>query len=247
MAEMAHEKGHAGKSAREMADKRYSKRVTVTLIGLAALVVLLLLLPNIKGLGIAGLVAIAVFMRLIMDSTDRETRRYRKLEKRAVRGAKGEEDVGEILRQLPSGYTVFHDLPSSFGNIDHVVVNQDNVYLIETKAHFGNVIHNGTNLLINFKLPEKDFIDQVLKNTFWLRDHLLKKTGRRVFIKPLLVFTNAFVRVPSPIKNITIINKKYLLENLTKSAEATPSESKLSEPLIVALEDLHSKTMSENQ
>lgn len=213
---MAYEKGKAGESTRDLADKRYTKRVIVTLVGITAVAFLLLLMPNIKGLGFAGIIVVAIVVRVIMDMTDQETRRYKKLERRASKGAIGEEKVGYILRELPEGYSVYHDIVSPYGNIDHVVLNdKDQIFLIETKSHHGEVIYNGANLLVNFKMPEKDFIGQTLNNTYWLRDEVKKWTDASVFIKPVIVFTNAFVKIPNPIKNISIINKKYLNKVLT--------------------------------
>jgi hypothetical protein len=222
---MAFEKGTAGKSTRRLADKRYLSRVLITLIGLSAIALLLYLMPNIKGL--AGLVVIVIIMKIIMNMTDRELKSYERLERRASKGAKGEEKVGDILKQLPDDYAVFHDIESPHGNIDHVVLNKkNNVFLLETKSHHGEVLHNGKNLLINFKLPEKDFIGQILKNTFWLRDEISKEIGANVFIKPILVFTNAFVKIPDPVKNVSIINKKYLVETLTGFSGYSNKEGK---------------------
>jgi len=214
---MAIEKGSAGQATRDMADKRYSKRVLITFAGVGAVAFLLFLLPNVKGLGLAGIVIIAIFVRLVMKTTDRETDRYERLEKRAVKGAKAEEKIGDLLRNLPEGYRVYHDVVSPYGNIDHVVLgDNDQVFLIETKAHHGEVTYNGSNLLIDNKMPEKNFISQIFKNTFWLRDEIKKWIDADIFIKPVIVFTNAFVKIPYPVKNISIVNKKYLTKVLTE-------------------------------
>lgn len=69
---MAIEKGSAGKSTRDLADKRYNSRVVITLIGVSAIMLIVFLLPNLKGFGIAGLVVVFVFMKLIMGITDQE-------------------------------------------------------------------------------------------------------------------------------------------------------------------------------
>lgn len=242
---MAIEKGSAGKSTRDLSDKRYNSRVVITLIGVSAIMLIVFFLPNLKGLGIAGLVVVFVLMKLIMGITDQETRRYRKLERRASKGAKGEEKVGDLLRQLPEGYSIFHDIVSPYGNIDHVVLNdKDQIFLIETKSHHGEVIYNGTNLLINFKMPEKDLIGQTLKNTYWLRDEAKKWTDTSVFIKPVIVFTNAFVKIPNPVKNISIVNKKYLNKVLTEcsGSSGTSMKNPKAVSLSTVLESLQSKS-----
>jgi hypothetical protein len=216
---MAFEKGNAGRSTRQLADKRYAGRITVTLIGVAGIILLLFLMPNMEGFGLAGIIAIIIAMQFIMGWTNSETRRYKKLERRASKGAKAEENIGGLLQQLPDDYAVFHDIESPYGNIDHVILNKkDNIFLLETKSYHGEVIHDGNRLLINNKPPEKDFIHQILNNTFWLRDEIKKQNGSDVFIKPIIVFTNAFVKVYKPVKNISIINKKYLIKTLTETS-----------------------------
>jgi hypothetical protein len=216
---MAFEKGKAGKSTRQLADKRYAARVIVTLIGVAGIFLLIRLMPNMKGFGIAGIVAVVIAMQFIMGWTNKETRRYEKLERRASKGAKAEERIGSLVQQLPDDYAIFHDIESPYGNIDHVLLNkQNNIFLLETKSHHGEVVHDGKELLINNKPTEKDFIHQILNNTFWLRDEIKKQNGMDVFIKPIIVFTNAFVKVYKPVKNISIINKKYLVKTLTENS-----------------------------
>ncbi len=247
---MAVEKGSAGKSTRNLADMRYSKRVIITLIGIAAVALLLILLPNLKGLGLAGLVGIVIVflaLKLIMNITDNETDHYEKLERRAAKGARAEEKIGDILRQLPEGYYIYHDIVSPHGNIDHVVLNNESqIFLIETKSHNGEVTYDGTSPLINHKIPEKDFIRQILNNTYWLCDEIKRQTDANVFIKPVIVFTNAFVKIPDSVKNISIINKKFLSKVLLKPSGSSDNIIKnlKADTLSSVLEGLQSRSES---
>jgi Holliday junction resolvase-like predicted endonuclease len=84
------------------------------------------------------------------------------------RGAKGEELIGAMLEQLGDRFLVFHDLPSPYGNIDHLVVSKETVFLIETKAYGGRVNVVNGQIQVNQRAPEKDFIAQVVRNTAWL-------------------------------------------------------------------------------
>jgi len=72
-------------------------------------------------------------------------------------------------------------------------------------------------LLVNGHAPEKNFIAQTLKNTYWLRDEIQRVTDAQAWIIPLIVFTNAFVEPSPPIKNVLVVNKKYLLTVLHRS------------------------------
>jgi hypothetical protein len=104
-----------------------------------------------------------------------------------------------------------------------VVVSKENVvFLIETKSHNGTVTYDGTSLLINNKPPEKDFISQALNNTFWLKDQIETYLGEAPYITPIIVFSNAFVRIPKPVKGVFVINKKYLSDLL----QSLPDEAK---------------------
>jgi hypothetical protein len=242
-------KGNAGKSTRQLADKRYTGRVIVTLIGVAGVILLLYLMPNLKGFGLAGIVVFVIVMKFIMGWTDRETKRYEKLERRATKGAKAEEHIDSLLQQLPDDYFVFHDIESPYGNIDHVILDkQNNIFLLETKSHHGEVTHDGQSLLINNKPTEKDFIQQILSNTFWLRDEIKKQNGMDGFIRPVIVFTNAFVKVYKPVKNISIINKKYLVKTLTEDSrqKKLPDKALEAVSLFTVLQRLQKVNLTKN-
>ena len=112
-----------------------------------------------------------------------------KEEKRAIRGARSEEKIGDMLTELSEDYLVLHDIDSPYGNIDHVVFSKRNgVFLIETKSHGGKVTVEGRTLLVNGKLPEKDFIAQALQNSFWLKKEIGNLIGPSPWITPILVF-----------------------------------------------------------
>jgi hypothetical protein len=76
-------------------------------------------------------------------------------------------------------------------------------------------------LLVNGHDPEKDFIAQAMNNTYWLREQVRSLIDAQVWITPVLVFTNAFVERMAPVKNVTIVNKKFLL-NILQRPNAKP-------------------------
>lgn len=244
---MAFEHGKAGKSTRDLENKRYGKRVIMGLVGLAMMALFYLfissfILPKSKGIsGIISLLIAGIGMRIMADMISKEDKELRKLERRASRGAGAEERIGDLLGQLPDDYAVFHDIESPYGNIDHIVINKKNViFLLETKSHSGTVTYNGTYLLINNNPAEKDFISQTLKNTYWLKNNLEEQIGMALYVKPIIVFTNAFVKVPKAIKGVSVINKKYLIKSLIKTPEnvkiTTSNDPKIS--LYTALQRL---------
>jgi hypothetical protein len=144
-----------------------------------------------------------------------------KEERRAVRGAKGEELIGAILEELSDRFLVFHDLPSPYGNIDHFVVSKEtNLFLIETKAHGGRVSGVKGDLQVNQRPPEKDFIAQVVRNTAWLSEQLEAKLSTKIWIEPILVFANAYVESCEPIRNVRIVPKIYLLKTIRRRSRS---------------------------
>jgi hypothetical protein len=204
----------AGQSARDMADKRYKSRVWFVLIAAGVVLLILVLVSKSTALGIGGfgVLGLLFLARFIMDYTETRAKRMRREERRAIRGARAEEKIGAVLDSLGENYLVIHDVPSPYGNVDHIVIGKENgVFLIETKAHGGRVSVANGRLLVNGHEPEKDFIAQTLKNTYWLRDRIRNAINVEVWITPVLVFTNAFVERAAPVKGVTIINKKYLL------------------------------------
>lgn len=214
----------AGKSTRKMAQDR---RRTTNLILMGALIltiILALTIQNWQALGLSGgaVLGLLILLRVLPDLIDKPIKRRIKEERRADRGAAAEEVVGDLLADLNEDFFVLHDIASPYGNIDHIVIGKNSgVFLLETKAHGGRVEVLPDGLLVNGKPPEKDFIAQALKNTYWLRDELEKVTGSKIWITPVVVFTNAFVQTGKPIKGVYVLNKIFLLSLLRRNARAT--------------------------
>jgi len=220
----------AGKSTRKMAQDR---RRTTNLILIGALIlaiILALTIQNWQALGLGGgaVLGLLILLRVLPDLIDKPIKRRIKEERRADRGAAAEEVVGDLLAGLGDDFFVLNDIPSPYGNIDHIVIGKDRgVFLLETKAHGGKVEVTDDQLLVNGKLPEKNFIAQALKNAYWLRDEIEKVTGSKVWITPVVVFTNAFVQAGKPIKGVYTVNKKYLPNLLQRQARPGASLAKL--------------------
>jgi hypothetical protein len=216
---MAHSK-QAGQSTRDMAERRRRTGIWWGLGGIVAIVIIYFIITNPDYFGIGGgaFLGLILLMKFIEGMSHRQMRKQSKLERRAIRGAKGEETVGSILQELDEEeFEVFHDVECPNGNIDHLVLSKtQGIFLIETKAHGGRVEIVGEKLLVNGKDPEKDFIAQTLRNTYWVRDQLQEELGIKVWVQPVIVFTNAFVKFGKPVKGIHITNKKYLLDYIQR-------------------------------
>lgn len=197
----------AGSGARAMARERRSIRRWLGFSSLLSLA--LLLCANLMNLQtrsvwivlmcIAGLVLIGRGIVPILDL-------FQKRENDADRGAEAEEAVAAILDRLPDNYMVLHDVPSAYGNIDHVVLRKDGaIFVIETKSTAGSVSQRHGKLLVNGRACEKDFVNQTLRNTFWVRDLIASEVGAMPWVSAALIFTRARVAV-CEMKNVRVMN-----------------------------------------
>ncbi len=196
-----------------MAKKRRSTAFWIGAIGIVLLIVIGIVLQNLKALGVGGIgfLIIWVIFSILPDLIKNKVDKIFKEMKRAIRGAKAEDRIGEILSELSPEFYILHDIKSLYSNIDHIVISKDTgIFLIETKAHGGKVSLDGNILKVNGKLPEKDFIAQTLRNSYWLRDEIGRFLGSKPWITQILVFTNAFVPPTKPVNGVNIMNKKYL-------------------------------------
>jgi hypothetical protein len=215
----SHQK-RAGQSTREMAARRHRKRIWYSLLAIVVvlLIMVIALNPGLMKVGGIGSIGLLIAARWIMNYSDAKDKQMRKEEKRAIRGAKGEEKIGSILENLGEDYLVIHDVASPYGNIDHIVIGKESgIFLLETKAHGGRVSVKEGRLLLNGHDPEKDFIAQALHNTYWLREKTRPLLNLEPWITPVLVFTNAFVERTAPVNGVVIVNKKFLLSMLQRS------------------------------
>jgi len=222
----------AGESTREMANERRKMRrltgYSMAAIAIAGICVILLLMAYNRSIittwgilgvaaAIAAMLAVAFLVNRIGDSASASMDLLHKREQDAVRGAEGEEAVGKILDTFAQArHVVLHDVKSPFGNLDHILLTQSGkVFLIETKAHGGEVTLKKQTLLVNGKPTEKDFIKQALNNTYWLKEELDRITGEDTWINTIIVFANAYVPKLYDVKKILITNKRFLVENLS--------------------------------
>ncbi len=235
---MGNQDGQAGKSTRDRAKRirQYAWLVTIWIILLIAIVGVLFIKNQFAFGFIGGGVFTLLFYlaaRILMKKFDVFLDESKKKERKFNQGAAGEEQVGEILEQLGSDYLVMHDFAihfgtSPYGNIDHIVYDKKgNIFILETKSHFGKVTANGDHLLRDGRPFEKDIIHQALSNSYWVKEKVEAKLGLKAWVTPVLVFTNAFVQFGKPIKGVYYTNKKYLLQFLQTHKANSPAGLKL--------------------
>ena len=186
-------------------------------MALAMLWVFFNLLPHAQAGGVVSPVLLFILFKVAAKHLDSKIDTKVVEEKRALRGAVAEEKMETILDQLGDEHLVLHDVRCEFGNIDHIILSKRHgVFLIETKAHGGNVAVVDSMIRVNGKAPEKNFISQTRRNTYWLAEQLQTITGINPWVSSFIVFTNAFAEQSPRIKGITVTNKKFLLQNMQR-------------------------------
>ncbi len=117
-------------------------------------------------------------------------------------GMEGELYTGSELNQLLlSGCRVFHDVPTDYGNIDHVVVSKSGVFVVETKM-IGKLREGGSaKITIDYprkcvKFSDRDWrlpTEQLDTNAAWLSNFLKSSVGRPVKVEPMLALPGYFI------------------------------------------------------
>ncbi len=127
-------------------------------------------------------------------------------------GAKGEEKVAKCLRSLNGKFHVFHDvlLPRTKGDIDHVVVGPNGVFVIETKNNNGTISCNGDSWS-QWKTGKKGGrykgrlgspSKQAKRNATLLANLIGRRLHTRFFVNAIVVFANK--KAMLNIKNSTV-------------------------------------------
>lgn len=145
-------------------------------------------------------------------------------------GRDGERAVGQFLDSHVEGHaTVFHDIPTSYGNIDHVVICSRGIYAIETKTRTkpgkgdAKVVVEGDCLQVAGKAPARDPIVQAQTCARSLREVLRASTGRAFDVRPVVVFPGWFVVDQRPAgAHVWVLEPKQLPARILRETEAIP-------------------------
>lgn len=136
-------------------------------------------------------------------------------------GLDGEEYTGQQLNLLmKDGADVFHDIPYKYGNIDHVVVGHDKVFVIETKAvrkpaknsiASGAKNHEATFDGENIHFPTfkaARHVEQAQLHAKWLHEHLNDKLGLKVQVVPVVALPGWLVPYPKAGHSVLVGNPR---------------------------------------
>ena len=150
------------------------------------------------------------------------------------RGATGEESISRVLDHLKNDYLVINDvmLPGGKGNIDHIIIGRNGIFIIETKSHKGHIICEG-DYWIQQKIGRRGTLyepyigspsKQVKRNAIVLRDFFEGNFPKlfHVWINCIVVFTNKATTIELKRPSVTVLKTgeivDYIKNNKSKIA-----------------------------
>jgi hypothetical protein len=137
--------------------------------------------------------------------------------RRLHRRPKGERVVAEILdRARAHGCAVFHDLPSDFGNIDHVVVGPAGVFAIETKARTGAgtiEYRNENEIVFGDRLIDQRALARARGSARAVQEKLQECFETKLPVTPLVVFVGEWRVHRHPGNFVVDVLAAHQLEN----------------------------------
>jgi hypothetical protein len=131
-------------------------------------------------------------------------------------GRDGERTVGQQLEHLREcGSQVLHDIPALGFNLDHVVISTHGIYAIETKTRTkpsskARVVVEGDTLTVAGRVLDPNPIEQVTAAARWLENELKRSTGKRFFVRGVVVFPGWFVEQRGPRGDLWVLEPKML-------------------------------------
>ena len=115
-------------------------------------------------------------------------------------GRSGERVVCQYLESMrQSGAQVFHDILGDKFNVDHVVISNKGIFVIETKTYSkpekGNatIKYDGERILLNGRESRSDIIKQAKAEASYIKSILKDSTGKEFAPFPVVLFPGWFV------------------------------------------------------
>jgi len=141
------------------------------------------------------------------------------------KGAKGEERVAGILKNLPPTYHVFNDFVAGNAHVDHVVVGPAGVFAVETKFWRGKVTIDDGHVLVDGRLPSRPPLAQVRREADLVRAELTRM-GWRGSVTPVLAFaSDTFTQHVAELNGAVVMNSCELMSSFgTKSVVIAQDE-----------------------
>ena len=138
------------------------------------------------------------------------------------KGARGEEKVSGILKNLPDSYHVFNDFTVGRNHIDHVVAGPGGVFAIETKFWNGKVTIEDGCVLLDGQLPDRSPLSQANREAAIVRSALVA-AGWNGLVTPVVAFaSDSFVAHRANLRGTIVINSNELKKSFETDRVVIP-------------------------
>lgn len=141
-------------------------------------------------------------------------------------GRDGERAVGQTLELLrEKGYRIFHDLIGENFNIDHVIICEQGLFVIETKTYSkpekgeSRINWDGNEIIVNGFNTGNRIPTQAKAEAGWLREMIKDSTGKDFAVKPVVVFPGWYIDSTDQklSSNLWVLNPKALPHFIQKA------------------------------
>ena len=201
-----------GKRFVEQKAEQYSRYLTIALM-----IVVFLSLALLLTMGWSS-VPFIMFLLISLSPLVIYAERYSK-------GAEGERKIEESLKGVfDDSFILIGDLrlPGIRGNIDYVLVCPKGVFIIEVKNYSGYIVCEGDKW---YKVGNTGLwyeISSISKQVKFYAAYLgnfLRKRGIKVWVNPLIVFTDSSIRLELRNPTVKILKLEELAEYITKKED----------------------------
>lgn len=235
----------AGNQAERLMEKANERLLTATLIGPAVLVawafqridLRLIHFGISEGILLLCIVIVAFWSARSGVSLLQQRRRY-------LDGLAAERATAQDLAPLiAKGCAIYHDVPGSVFNLDHVVIGPGKVYMVETKsrqkpagkgAEKAQVKFDGASLVFP-DWRDTAMLDQARGQARWLAEYLYRKTGERVRVESVLALPGWYVTSTVPHAEVHVINPK--MHNFMAEGAGSPMPEPQRRRIMTAIEE----------
>lgn len=156
---------------------------------------------------------------------------------RFFKGARGEERVSSILKNLPANYHVFNDFVAGGKHIDHVVVGPAGVFAVETKYWRGEITVEDGHILLDGQLPDRSPLAQTVKEAQLVKS-TLASAGWKGDVTPVLAFaSDTFKQHCAEVRGAVVINSCELEKSFAATERVVIAPAEL-DRLIALMENI---------
>ncbi len=199
---------HLDDSVSREQDSADSMRILAVILSIVGII------GAIWGIYVNNIIMIFIFAFLLQFSW-KTYKKSAKNVKAYKKGILGEDAVTSMLKNLNDSYYLINDvtLPNSYGNIDHIVLGPNGIFVIETKNYEGTIINNGDEWSRRYKSKygHKDYAiasisKQAKRNAVTLKNFLSDIIkGKNYFVNSAIVFTSENIDLQLNDPTVTIL------------------------------------------